>query len=519
MKVSPSLCISLICVFFSVAGQAADLCVECELEQLQSNPTDETVKQSIKRLKKLLDTDPDNRALVLLLATAYAANGNEYWALNVLYSFLENHPNDCEVKSFAIWHQLIQGNIDTAKELLEQTGCPTDKTMETRWQLLSQYLLFLESPTKIEIKAMSVAYPEDREMWDMLWNSRAHGREIPIELRVAMEGGYTTNGQAGSPLESVARQQDSAIGSMELQGRLIIPTRRWARPAMDVASRFHGLSASPLQQYSYTDLSIKPGIILGRNTQLKVAYKGNLLLMAMKGQKKFYESHRLELEIRMNQGVMFFAGTGKRFFKQNGRTRNELDGGIAATKRLNNWLFLMAAVHGKYYNAVGKPYDQISVGLILTSQIRLPASMSFRSGVSVTHDNYLNSGGNLGSIAFGTTHKRKDFTVRSFGELWSPSLSNFKAGIRYELNHRDSSADLESGSFDYDYLEHKFLFKLSVSRKIHPAAPRLTRTNDHVPLNYGIDKNDNAADNTSEEIAEILRQDEAARAASSCVEK
>lgn len=534
-----------ILVASSRGSQAADLCIECEIEQLQLNTANRTLDKSIDRLKKQIEQFPNNRALHLLLATAYHNDDNSFWAMNGIYQWLEANPYDCEAKSFLIWFQMKQGDLDTAGELLSEPECPKSEEMKTRWVLLAAYMeSIIGNPKDAEsinagspknesltatasfIRPVSRAHPEDRVLWNSLWKEAAAGRQIPLELKIAADVGYTSNGSAGSPSDAAVDNQRSAVGKFELHSRFIYPTGKAVRPTIEATGRLFGLGSDEMQRYSYMDLFYRPGLLFGRSNSILVAYRGNALLMATPGQKKFYEAHRLELEIESQNGLLMFGGVGKRIFKQNGRTRTELDGGIGATLQLNRFVFLLGALNGKYYNAIGSAYDLGGLGLVTFAQFRLPAQMRFRTGIGGSFDFYFHSGGERGENAYGTIDKRRDFTVLHFDELWAPPIfESIKIGIRYEYNHRDSTADLEANRSgpevdpsNYDYLEHRFLVRLNFSSKINPFAPRIAKTTHHIELNYGINTSDPDQQNASDEIAELLREDEAARASSSCVE-
>jgi hypothetical protein len=179
---------------------------------------------------------------------------------------------------------------------------------------------------------------------------------------------------------------------------------------------------------------------------------------------------------------------------------------------------VLLGINGRYYDAIGDPYDEVGGGLLGAAYFSLPHTMSMRTGVSTSMDFFFHSGGDLGQHAYGTEDKRRDFTFRHFDELWFPPLGQLKWGIRYEFNVRDSRVDSAQGASDYDYREHRVMLKLSFNLHANPWAPRTAETPDHVPLDYGLETSLNAQGIDSAEIIDMLRAEEAARAASSCVE-
>ena len=90
-------------------------------------------RQARQRLKTLRAAHPGHQRLLLLLASAYWAEGNRVWAARVLAQAAERHPASCQVRSFLVWLLLQQAELDRARELLVKPGCPDGGAMNTRW--------------------------------------------------------------------------------------------------------------------------------------------------------------------------------------------------------------------------------------------------------------------------------------------------------------------------------------------------------------------------------------------------
>ena len=175
----------------------------------------------------------------------------------------------------------------------------------------------------------------------------------------------------------------------------------------------------------------------------------------------------------------------------------------------------MTAVSGKYYFAVGDAYDQVGGIALLAGRIDFGPGLYGRIGVTPGVDYYPRSGGDIGTLAFGTEKKRFDFTIKQFEEVWSPALWGIRIGIRYEFSYRNSTADAEQSN--YNYLEHRALVALRWHFDANPWSPREARSDTHVPLDYGLEARDGSGFD-EDRIQDLLRQDEATRAGSSCVE-
>ena len=245
------------------------------------------------------------------------------------------------------------------------------------------------------------------------------------------------------------------------------------------------------------------------------------MLMAWPGKELFQEAHRLELELISPSGLLLFAGAGRRIYKENGRTRWEVDGGFGQSLVLNSFTTVLFGLNGRYYDAIGNGYDQAGGGLIAAIHFKLPREFSLRAGISESMDFFFHSGGQPGEAgyeAYKLQEKRRDLTMRHFDEFWFPPLKKIKLGVRYEFNARDSKADDAQHANNYDYNEHRVMLKITWSRPFNPLSPRASDAKNHVPLDYGLTKTNANEGINSREIADMLRADEAARAASSCVE-
>ena len=175
---------------------------------------------------------------------------------------------------------------------------------------------------------------------------------------------------------------------------------------------------------------------------------------------------------------------------------------------------MLAAFSLRYYDAVGDPYDQIGSTGLLVSRINVGAGLVVRLGVTLGVDYYHNSGGELGALAYGTDQKRFDVLTKLSAGLWSPMWMGARAGLSYEFSYRESTADELD---DYDYNEHRLLIKIRWTIDLNPWAPQVVETKGRVALDYGLSEQAGAG-LEEERIQDLLRQDEAARRGSSCVD-
>jgi hypothetical protein len=496
--------------------------VDCEIEVTRCLIKSNRARDAIDRLKILVQQHPKNPAFARLLTSAYVADNNPFWAQRVLEQSLNENPDNCESRSWLAWLYISEGDIDPAVEILKEPGCPVTEADRTRWRVLKLHMANARTENSTNAEALEAignaqeAYLEDQAMWIYLRNKEEPGWIEPLSIRMDVMGGYSSNARAGSPADPSASGDGSALGRFDMFARLVLPVSRIVRPVLEGNARGHGLAASEARDLSYLDLSIRPGVIFGGDfPRLLITYAGNLLLLNLDDKTLFYESHRGEAELETSIGLVVFAGAGRRIFHEVGRTRTELDGGLGMSISLGKHVQLFLALTGRYYWAVGVPYDQTGGTALIAGRVNLGAGFYARLGVTPGLDNYPNSGGVRGELAFGTKKERLDFLIKQFEELWSPSWHGVRIGLRYEFSWRDSNADI--GESNYDYQEHRILAGIRWTFDANPWSPRVKSSEDHVDLNYGIDPGLEAGFG-KERIQDLLRRDESTRAGSSCVD-
>lgn len=481
------------------------------------------VREAIDRLKNLREKHPKEPAIGRLLAHAYLADNNAFWAERVLYQLIEENPSDCETLSWLAWVYIQGGDLEQARETMKsEKRCPRTHADHARWQVLESYMARAKGDAERARESFErlgdavEAFPEDVEMWRHLNRKENPAWIEPISVRMMVSGGFTSDARAGSPADITGSAKNSGFGKLDLFSRFVLPTPYFFKPTVEGNLKANGLAAKTARELSYMDLSIRPGVILGRSfPRILVGYNGKLLLMGLEGKEKFSETHRGEVELETDFDLLVFAGAGRGIFREGGRTRTELDGGVGFSFAPHRYLKIMTALSGRYHFAVGDAYEKMGGSGLLVGRVDFGQGFYGRIGVIPSVDYYPKSGGDLGEVAFGTDKKRFDFSIKQFEELWSPALWGFRIGLRYEFSYRDSTADEKQS--DYDYIEHRVLLNLRYYFSINPWSPRGTKNDKHVPLDYGLKSQDERSLD-EERIQDLLRQDEAARASSSCVE-
>ena len=499
--------------------------ISCEAEVVDCLIEAERTREAIERLKPLVKERPEQPAYARLLARAYLAEGNAFWAQRTLQAAIESGPSDCQSRSWLAWVHFQQGALELADEVLARPGCPRSSADRGRFKVLRAFIARARDEEKqaaASIEALGrfeQLYPEDERVWRYLRAREDPGWIDPLSLRAELLFGYSSNGTGGSPADVTAAGDSGAgsgLGRLDVFGRLVLPVDRTVRPALEGEVKGHGLSASGARNLSYLDLSARPGVIIGSAfPRLFAGYKANLLLMGLQDKELYYEAHRGELELETAIGLLIFGGAGRRIFREAGRTRTELDGGIGGSLSLLKRLRLLLALSGRYYLAVGDPYHQVGGSALVAARIALGSGFHGRLGITTSLDDYPSSGGELGRDAFGTAEKRFDVLLRLTADAWTPPWHGVRLGLRYEYATRDSTADRIGNN--YSYQEHRVFAGLRFNASWDPGAPDVVSSDEHVRLSYGIGEQAGRAVD-EERIQDLLRQDEAARAGSSCVE-
>lgn len=472
--------------------------------------------EAIALLKEGVAAHPDSGPLAVLLARSYQADHNEAWANRSLAVYLQRRPDDCLAASWLAWLQLKQGALEEARDLLAEE-CPGAAPLETRRQLLLSMVASHSGDPEAARAHLAVArkfdaaFPEDREALARL-GSREPGFVPPLSLRLDVQAGGTSNVQAGSPVDPAAASGDeaSAAGQLAAWARFVAPTGTWLRPALEVDGRALGYGAQAGRDLSYLLLGGRPGVLLGAQPNVLLAYRYEGLLLAGgdrygPGPLWFYEAHRAELEASLLPSLTLFVGAGRRLFRETGRSRTEVDGGVGGGVALSEVVSLMGALTGRWHGARKAPYDLWGGSLLLSAELRLPKRWSLRAAGVVGLDSYRDSRGYFEAAAPQTA--RRDVLLKLSASGFSPPLAEgLRVGLAYEYSERFST------TAPYDYRDHRLLAKLQWTLVYDPWLPTAVADARHVPLDYGL-----ASAALEDRIQDLLRQDEAAQRSSSCV--
>ena len=473
--------------------------------------------QAIPLLKAEIEQRPLDKSLRLWLARAYLADGNDFWALRTVGAAATLHPEDCNLTLWQAFIQLKQGALDQARDLL-QAPCATWAPTTARRSLLLAMVEqgaggSAEAQTHLDqARAARFAFAEDREAIARMQPQLDPGFLAPFSGRFDLAMGGTTNARAGSPVDP--ESQGNSARSLAVQPsaymRFVSPNRSFARLSLEAEARGAGYQAESGRDFSYLMLGGRPGVVLsGWGRRLLLGYRYESLLLAggdtydEEGPLWFFDAHRGEWELELSPSLTVFGGAGRRGFRQIGRTRTEIDGGVGGGFPIGPRLHLMAALSARYHDARNDAYDQRGASLLLSRPSSAgpaagPLAPAFWPAPTTTR----------ARAGYFAPAARRDLVLRLSASGFAPPLgSAIKLGLTYEFAVRDSTAA------DYDYADHRLLAKVIWTFTADPWLPHPATPVGHVPIDYGL-----GATEVAERVQDLLRQGEAAQRSTSCRE-
>jgi hypothetical protein len=500
--------------------------VLCFLEHQRSDEAVAAAKEMAKRHGARGET-------ARLLARAYLASGNVFWALRALQPL--SGQGDCQALALVAWIHFTQGNLDSADEALSRPPCPGAAAERARWALLRAQIALAREDRPGVARQLALAgdagemYPEDRKLWHHLRRRLDPGAVAPLKLRGELGLGFSSNASAGLPINEAQGDMSAAVIQLDLLGRLAFPLATILRPEIELSLRGQvlddfaerGPGEADAGDGSYLELGVRPAVtyrrgswqaLLGYRAELFVLAAGDPPSIAARGEPYrehfglYHEGHRAELELGRGRTVVF-AGFGRRAFRLVSRSRWEVDGGIGYALPLSERIQLLGALALRYYRAELALYRQVGGTAVLSGRQRLWRGAFYQAGISLGLDYYPNS---PSTESLAEEEGARDLLLKARLGVWSPPWHDTRAGLVYEFSWRDSTAVT---SFSYD--AHRLLLQLRFDLALDPWEPPTVGGRGHLPLPY--DLGAAGGELPEERVQDLLRQDETARRGSSCV--
>jgi hypothetical protein len=398
-------------------------------------------------------------------------------------------PADCAVRAWLAWFEIESGREDPAAAVLGSTGCPVGPEDQGRWALLRALGAERRGDAGTvrsvlqEVGERQPLWPKDRALVRTLSARHLDGYTLPLEARAEIALGATSNAYAGSPTDA-ARREAPASGVARPDLRLDLRAPEGAvTPSLEFGVRGDGIANPDAREVSHADFSVAAGARFGPGGWLPtVRYRHDELLLDAAG-GRYSAANEAELELSPSRVLTLYGGVGHRvFFTDDWRTRTEWNvAGLFGTSLLR-WPVVLGGAF-RYYHAHRDVYDQVGGTLSAAGDLPLSASLRARLAAAGAYDDFPRSGGPDGLVAFGTTDRRRDVTLRLSAGIWHPLGARAALGLTYELARRWSTADSGAVRY-YPYVDHRVLVSLRLGDGGNPWRARSAEDPGRVALPY-----------------------------------
>jgi hypothetical protein len=477
-------------------------------------------ESAVELLKRAYHLHPGEERLVLALAQAYAADHNDFWALNVLSDFVATHPPACQARAFAAWTEVRQANLDQALEMLQAPECLTRPELRARFLLLRAMVADVRgerdrvSALLAEVRSAHAIYAEDETLLAHLAARYQRGRLPLVAGETGIEVGYATNGMANSPvdLETPRQSMASPVGLVDARVRAVLPASDRMRPVVESGVEVERLSDAA-SDLSYQHVSWRAGLLLGyERPRLLLSYVGDAAATRAgeteTARDPWYSvAHRAHYELEASESWFAFGAVGYRGIREQERSRVEVEQGLAFSTRLTTAVALAAGASARGYEADLDAYDQLGATAFARLDIALPQPFVLREAVSVAGDDFPLSEGFFAS-ALG--RERRDLTVRTAAGLWASLGQSLQTGVEYAYTNRDSTAH------DFAFADHRVLLRWTATLDSDRLLTRVISPEGRVPLETGKTAMGRLQE-SGPTVRELMRQNEAAQRGSSCL--
>lgn len=442
---------------------------------------------AVRLSKRLAAKRPARPEYQRLLARAYLAADNPYWAVRILVPLVQKHPGDCLTRSMLAWTYVQEAHLDLAQEALQDRRCPREPADQARWALLRAFIEELRGnrwaarSQLAEAEAAGAMYPEDQPLWEYLLGKAWPDRRDPIQLYVDVGLGFTSDARRGVPLPSVPRGSSTGLFTGALSGRIVGPSAWPVRPLLEA-----GIATELNENFGDVDVShvnrlfttFRPGISaeLGAVTAL-LGYRNSLLFVwapsPITGAKPVvvFETHRGELELSLPYGITALAGVGRQYVFQVSRTGWMLDGGGGWSIDFANGHSLALAASGRFFPTDLPLYTQYGGTLAGNWGFPIHGRFTGQFRLGESFDYYPNS------PSTGGTYSLFEAALQIWADIWGDA----QAGVGYDLGLARGSTDALP-----EFTAHRLMAKMRWNLSWDPWGPKAMRPTGHVGNDYGL---------------------------------
>jgi hypothetical protein len=370
-------------------------------------------------------------------------------------------------------------------------------------------------------------HAEDAGLLGYLERTLWPGREPPIVVQGELKLGWSSEPRLGSPVDPQAEAEGRAaepedasglVAELGLTARLGWPVLPWLRPFAELEARGVSFSSEEAWGLSYLRPGGRVGVgfVLSPQVTLRAAYRHDALLLVGgdafgEGPLWYSAGHTGELDLTVGGALTILAGGGHREYRPLGRSRWEARLRVGGGLPLGERLFLLLSLSGEMNRARNPAYHLWGGTALAELDVDVGRGWSTRARVSVGVDWYPDSAG--GPEFGGDPDARRDILVRPALAVWSPTWGGMRFALAYEPSWQLSTAPA------YEFVDHRALLYARWSWRDDPWRPAAAAADPaRVPLPHGFAPGAGAEESLSDRIRELLRQDEEAQRASSCVD-
>ncbi|MCX7958738.1 MAG: hypothetical protein N3B13_06800, partial [Deltaproteobacteria bacterium] len=406
----------VICLLYCLAYGESDYCRDFSLLSTKINQIYDK-KELLETTKACFENLRDSKEYIILLTKLYILNENHYYARKILIEYYLNN-RDCEIAGYIAYTDFILGDTEALKESLHLCNNENPDSGELKSRL--KIIRSLAEKTS-EPPAEGAIYPEDLRLY--LLQEDREKTDIKYNIRAKTGLGYTTNAFSSNPLdtgpisekESFLLDYDFGIGiSKGFQNRFNFGIDSGIK-GIKFFSREENFSPDNLSSYT---ILFSPNLeYKAKKFHLTLKYRFDTLFLNtdteyQRAPTQFFEGHRAEAYLNLSHNFSLFAGTGRRYFDELARSRNEYDAGFGYYKTFSKDFHTLLLLTNRYYDANSEGYDDLGHSLLIRLEYKTPLRTEINNTLTLGFDNYINSTG-----YFTNARKREDTLIRYNAEV------------------------------------------------------------------------------------------------------
>ena len=488
----------------------------CAIESALSLLAESKYEDAIAYLDAALADYTESGALQVLLGVAYLEAEYPLWAIDTLTRRLEQDDTDCEARVWLAWAYIQLAVPGETVTLLAEGDCVDNTPAGTRALMiraLAAMSVGEEDAAREDLaraRDSELAFSEDRGSMSTLTHLIVPETLDHLMWRLTTSIGYATNALMGSPSDPAMAEvePESVLFQADAWVRVIPEISSLIRPLLEFQVKVLRFLATDAEEQSYLNISGGVGFYLDWGLpRFLVAYRPEFLQIAggdgfEDGPVWYISAHRGEVEAELTNWLLAFAGVGLRDFREMGRTRTEVDGGVGGQAPIVGRLALLWAAMARKHWAQDEAYNLAGLSVMTNLQYPLPKGWLVRAGFAFGVDWYPDSAG------FFADEDRRDLFMRPSALILSPAIAGLRAGLSYEYSDRDSTAE------KYSFSDHRVMLQLRWSGTADFGLPGTAEESPFYELDWGLDE----GSETGDRIQDLLRQDDSLRQSCGCSE-